>query len=74
MENTDINISALENVDIDKLLRNAIKERIEKLILKVYSNLSMALLKLYILHTSFQYLYLIICNFIKITLFYIVFP
>ncbi len=31
MENTDINISALENVDIDKLLRNAIKERIEKL-------------------------------------------
>ena len=49
MENTDINISALENVDIDKLLRNAIKERIEKLILKVYSNLSMALLKLYIL-------------------------
>ncbi len=32
MENTDINISALENIDIDKLLRNAIKERIEKLI------------------------------------------
>ena len=31
MENTDINISALENVDIDKLLRNAIKEKIEKL-------------------------------------------
>ena len=31
MENTDINISALENIDIDKLLRNAIKERIEKL-------------------------------------------
>ena len=32
MENTDTNISALENVDIDKLLRNAIKEKIEKLI------------------------------------------
>ena len=31
MENTDINISALENIDIDKLLRNAIKEKIEKL-------------------------------------------
>ena len=32
MENIDINISALENVDIDELLRNAIKEKIEKLI------------------------------------------
>ena len=32
MENTDINISDIENIDIDKLLRNAIKERIEKLI------------------------------------------
>jgi len=31
MENTDINISDIENIDIDKLLRNAIKERIEKL-------------------------------------------
>ena len=32
MENTDINISDIENVDIEKLLRNAIKEKIEKLI------------------------------------------
>ena len=31
MENTDINISALENVDIDKLLKQTIKEKIEKL-------------------------------------------
>ena len=28
MENTDINISDIENIDIDKLLRNAIKEDI----------------------------------------------
>ena len=32
MENTDINISNIENIDIDKLLRDAIKEKIEKLI------------------------------------------
>ncbi len=32
MENTDINISDIENIDIDELLRNAIKEKIEKLI------------------------------------------
>ena len=32
MGNTDINISDIENIDIDKLLRNAIKEKIEKLI------------------------------------------
>ena len=31
MENTDINISALENVDIDKILKQTIKEKIEKL-------------------------------------------
>ena len=31
MENTDINISALENVDIDRILKEAIKEKIEKL-------------------------------------------
>ena len=31
MENTDINTSNVENIDIDKLLRDAIKERIEKL-------------------------------------------
>ena len=31
MENTDINISALENVGIDRILKEAIKERIEKL-------------------------------------------
>ena len=30
MENTDINISALENIDIDEIVRNAIKEKIEK--------------------------------------------
>jgi len=29
MENTDINISDIENIDIDELLRNAIKEKIE---------------------------------------------
>ena len=27
MENTDINISALENVDIDRILKEAIKEK-----------------------------------------------
>ena len=32
MENADITISDIENVGIDKLLRNAIKEKIEKLI------------------------------------------
>ena len=31
MENTDINISALENIDIDKILKQTIKEKIEKL-------------------------------------------
>ena len=31
MENTDINISALENVDIDKILKQTIKKKIEKL-------------------------------------------
>ena len=31
MENTDMNISALENVDIDKILKQTIKEKIEKL-------------------------------------------
>ena len=30
MENTDINISALENIDIDRILKEAIKEKIEK--------------------------------------------
>jgi len=32
MENTDINISNIENIDIDRILREAIKEKIEKLI------------------------------------------
>ena len=31
MENTDINISDIENVDIDRILKEAIKEKIEKL-------------------------------------------
>ena len=31
MENTNINISALENVDIDRILMQTIKEKIEKL-------------------------------------------
>ena len=31
MENTDINISALENIDIDGILKQTIKEKIEKL-------------------------------------------
>ena len=31
MENTDINISALENVYIDKILKQTIKKKIEKL-------------------------------------------
>ena len=31
MENTHINISALDNVDIDKILKQTIKEKIEKL-------------------------------------------
>ena len=29
VENTDINISALENVDIDRILKEAIKEKRE---------------------------------------------
>ena len=31
MENTDINTSNIENVDIDRILKEAIKEKIEKL-------------------------------------------
>ena len=31
MENTDINISALENIDIDGILKQTIKEKIEEL-------------------------------------------
>ena len=31
MENTDINISNIENVDLDRILKEAIKEKIEKL-------------------------------------------
>ena len=32
MENTDINISDVENVDIDRILKEAIKEKLEKFI------------------------------------------
>ncbi len=31
MENKALNISDIENIDIDKILRNAIKEKLEKL-------------------------------------------
>jgi len=33
MENTDINTSDIENIDIDRILKETIKEKIEKLII-----------------------------------------